>query len=525
MQKADDDAAAAEDEEDSNEMLQINRYKLYLQRFKKSYMIAERKEQISEKLGATLQGLSHEGPVEIFHTATSDYMTWIKSEKIAYERQPALSPEDTGVPTIRRYLYNLPASQNLRDYTHHIDIMVPAFIEKMKRVVTQSDRDVGFRTIANELDDLRARLLGDLVKTMKYSCATYAKGSIGKIEQDRNAYKEAVSMRIEKRWLSLKSAAFTRILKSRGTVPQGTSKAKGLENTVNWNLELASILKPGFQKWYASHSAALAKLKAALPPALDTIYHKMVALMNDSAANLMTVEKSKMKFLPLRHKMRSKIVGLMEEMIAEEKKLLHRATLEDERENNIISAITDEIYDDVFASFPEIKSTVKGKKRYWMPILRFRKSQLEARFLKEESHFVDKVMSSFMKQLEDRMSGLIDKHFEKLNAMFDDFSKLLRDHAPVDFDINPLGEQVREELEKHIPYLEDKAEALRSLLPLALKEEDDTAAGPEDVEGTGDQVQDLNYFLDKVSKAKRKSGDASKMMVKRVKLEDDWSGC
>jgi hypothetical protein len=254
MQRADGDAATAEDEDDTTKLLQINRYKQYLQRFKKSHVIRERAEIISEKLGATLQGLSRDGSVEILHTSISDYMIWIKSDKIPFERQPALSPEETGVPNTRRFLFNLPASQNLRDYANHINITVPGFIEKMKRVVTQSDRDAGFRTIADIFGDLRGRFMGDLMKELKWVCGNYSRKSIGKIERDSNAYKEALRLRLEKRWRTLKSAAFTRIVKSRGTVPHGTSKAKGLENTVNWNMELAAILKSGFLKWYDAHT-------------------------------------------------------------------------------------------------------------------------------------------------------------------------------------------------------------------------------------------------------------------------------
>lgn len=40
--------------------------------------------------------------------------------------------------------------------------------------------------------------------------------------------------------------------------------------------------------------------------------------MNESAANLMTVEKSKRKCEPLRYGMKSKTIQLMEEMITEE---------------------------------------------------------------------------------------------------------------------------------------------------------------------------------------------------------------
>ncbi|KAF1831454.1 hypothetical protein BDW02DRAFT_606538 [Decorospora gaudefroyi] len=505
MQKADEDAATAEDEDDATKQMQINRCKLYLGRFKKSHMIKERAALISEKLGTTL---SQDGPVDILHTSTSDYMTWIKTDKISFERQPALSPEDIGVPTIRRFLFNLPASQNLRDHVIHINTTVPAFVEKMKRVVTQSDRDAGFRTIADALDDLRGRYLGDLMKALNRIYAVESKTSIDKIEKDSNAYKEASRARIRNRWPTLKHAAFTRLLKSRGTVPVGTSKAKGLKKNVNWDLELAIIMKPGFLKWYATQTAFLKKLKEALLPWLDTLYHDRVALMNESAANLITVEKAKLKLAPLQHRMKSKVIAMMDEMMAEEKRLLHRATMEDERENNIVSAVTDEIYDDVFAATPELRTT-------------FKKERLDAHFLSPEAHFVDRFITLFKNQLEEKMTGLIEKHLGRLNAMLEEFSKLMRDHAPVDYAISPTGERVREELEKDIGYIEDKAETLRGLLPKTPKDEDDASTNTDDyLEDSGDQVKDLNYFLDKVSKSKRKPDHATRGPAKRIKHED-----
>jgi hypothetical protein len=521
MQRADEDGTNAEEEDDNTTMLQINRYKLYLQRYKKAYMIKERAESISKILGSTLQELSYKETVDIFHTSTADYMVWIKTDKITFDRQPALSAENTGVPEIRRFLYNLPASQNLRDYKSHINTIVPAFVEKLKRVVTQSDRDAGFQTIADEFDDLRGRFLGDLAKTLHWHCANYSMRSVARLEKDSNAYKEALGKRLQKKWLELRAAAFNRIVKSRGHVPQGTSKAKGLENTVNWNMELANLLKPGFQKWYAVHSEDMKRLRSALPLRMDMLVHQTIALMNGSAANLITVEKAKLKFAPMRQRMKSKVLAMLDEMIAEEKRLLLRATLEDERENNMISSITDEIYDDVFAATPEIKSIVKGKKRYVMGVMKFKKQRLEAHFLTAENHFVDKAISVFQKQLDEKMAGLIDKHFERLNAMFDEFSKLLREHAPVDYSINPLGEQVREQLEKHIMYIESRGETLRDLLPKSPGDENESTANAEYLDDSGDQVPDLDYFINKVSKSKRKATDASTSMVKKIKHEHD----
>jgi hypothetical protein len=115
------------------------------------------------------------------------------------------------------------------------------------------------------------------------------KTSISKIKRDAKAYKDDVQRRIQKHWLILRSPALARLLKSKGTVPQGTSKAKGLENAGNWNAELASIVRPDFQNWYVSHSENTKLLKDALPLQLDRLYQEMVFMMNKSQANLITV--------------------------------------------------------------------------------------------------------------------------------------------------------------------------------------------------------------------------------------------
>jgi hypothetical protein len=511
--RADEDVITAEETGEDAKVAQINRYKLYLQRSKKAHMIRDRAAEISDKLGATLEGLSSDGAVDIIHTSTSDYMNWIKSDRILFNNQPALSPEETGVPTIRRFLFNLPASQNFRDYNNHINFAVPAFVDKLKRVVTQSDRDAGFRTIADDFDNLRSRFLRDMVAQLKWCYQNYVHISIKRVKRDASVYQSTLEKRIKSRWLTLRSPAFTRIVKSRGTVPQGTSKAKGLENAVNWNLDLAKIMKPGFQNWHSSHTENLKLLKDALPLQLDRLYQETVALMNRSQANLITVEKAKLKWVSYRLRMQSKLTALMDEMMAEENRFLNRSTLKDERENNLITTLTDAIYDDVFMSFPDLKvnPTPPGKpKRYKTPILPFRKARLEAHFLAEDAHFVDRLIALFQDQLQTKMFGHIDKHFTKFDAMFDDFSKLLRDHAPVDFSIDPRGEAIRTELGKHIEFIEEKSGALRTLLPVDLTQEDESLLANEDsFDDAEGKIPDLEYYLEKVSKKKRGTKEAS----------------
>jgi hypothetical protein len=251
--------------------------------------------------------------------------------------------------------------------------------------------------------------------------------------------------------------------------------------------------------------------------------------MNKSQANLITVEKAKLKWKPLQHRMQSKLMAMMDEMAIEEKRLLNQATLKDERENNIIAAITDDIFDDVCVSAPDLKPTAPGKpKRYVTGILKYKKERLELHFLDEEAHFVDRLIKLFQTQLEEKMCGLIDLHFTKMNAMFDNFSKLMRDHAPVDFSVDPRGEAIRVELEKHIPYIEEKTLALHDLLPVDLSQDQESMLASEDsFDDSNGQSQDLGYFIEKVSKKKRAIGDGSpntnrreaEPKVKRIKYE------
>lgn len=520
MQGADRDINIAEEQGEDSKMFPLTRYKTYLQRCKKLQMIQDRSQEISQKLGNSLQGPSPGEFVETFHTSTADYMKWIVSDKISFERQPALSPEETGVPKIRRFLFNLPASQNLRDHANHIDVVLPAFVDKLKRIVTQSDRDAGFQTIANDVDDLRRSHLGGVVKMLKMHYLSCLKTSVLKIKKDEAIYKDLVKCRVNNEWLELKGPALARLLKNRGHVAKGTSKARGLEDTVNWNVELAEILKPGFQKWFASHTQSLQSLRSAICRYLNHFNSKAVELINGSAANLVTVEKAKSKFAPLKLSMRSKVIAMEQQMLSEEKRLFHRVTLEDERENNLISAITDKIYDDVFMNIPEIKLTRSGQSRYVTPIIKFRKNRLAAQLLDAEDHFFDKVISLFSTQLEENMNGIIDEFFHNLNTLFDDFCKLLHEHAPIDYPITARGEAIRSELEKEIPYIEEIAEKLCGLLPLRSKEGDESSALAADIlDDDSGQFHDLAYFLEEVKKRKQSAREPSRGVTKRIKKE------
>lgn len=223
---ADHEAALAEDADDTEKMMVMVRYKQYLESHFKCLKINDRGKFISDDLAIKLGGRPQDPTVEVFHISAADYMTWIKAEKIMFKYQPALLPTATGVPRIRQYLYNLPAQQNLRDFSVHVNINVVAFVEKIKRISTQSDRDAGFRTIADDCYKLSEKLLVDILQQAKTLIKKISHTSIVKVTEEVEACKGQVVRLLQQVWLKVHAKTFAKLLISKGTIRPGASSAR-----------------------------------------------------------------------------------------------------------------------------------------------------------------------------------------------------------------------------------------------------------------------------------------------------------
>lgn len=195
---------------------------------------------------------------------------------------------------------------------------------------------------------------------------------------------------------------------------------------------------------------------------------------------------------------------MLDEMVAEEQRFLNRSTMQDDRENNFISTVTDEIFLRISASMPDERPGGK-KKRYVTPIMKHRVELLETALITGKIHIVDQIVNLFELSLKEKMEGLMDKHFLKIEKSLEEFSNLMPEHGPVPFMIEPQGEKVRAELEKQISYIEGKAEALQDMLPVELRQENRTLLMGDDMGDDDGEVKDLSFFINKVSKDKRKA--------------------
>lgn len=521
IQDTENEATIAEEDDDAPKCDALSKYKLYLERRLKERKILERADDISADLTSKLQGRNSYDSPELFHISAAEYMQWIKRDKLIYRDQPALSPLLTGVPRLRQFLYNLPAQRNLDDYARHINFAVPAFLDKMKRIVTQSDRDVGFRTIADDIDRHHHQQLKELSQNIRVCFATVSKSSVAKFRADSKAFKQRIDGLVKKNWCELKGPTFNKILKNRGTIAKGTSCAKGLESGCNWNEDLAAIISPGFSKWYALHREKMHGLRGALEAASDQIYYTSVSLIENCAANLITVEKAKRRWKQYQHKMLIKFRTLMKNIEKEEKRLLLWANIEDKRENNLIALLTDEIYDEVYNSAPELKETPPGKpKRYVRPKVKYQKEKMEDLLLKPNDHFVDRAMKSFQQKADATMVAMIEKTFGDISEMLSQYTTGLRDHAPIDYVISPDGESIRMDLQKVLPALEEHYAQLKSLLPIPIKQEDNAEVST-NAQELGASNKSISELFEQINQNKRGISEEGKSRTPHIKKERD----
>ncbi|ORY15215.1 hypothetical protein BCR34DRAFT_478262 [Clohesyomyces aquaticus] len=515
---ADDEATQAEEDDDAVKGDQIAKYKMHLERQLKQRKIEERAADISRELAIKLQGREKDDVPSCYHLSAADYMKWIKRDKILFRDQPALSPQMTGIPSLRQFLFALPAQKNLDSYTAHINVVVPALLENVKRVVTECDRDVGFRNLADEFDRVRDKNMKMLDFELKKLLREACDEGLVKWREQCEVCKEQVDGKLKKTWFMLKGPTFNKILKGRGVVLKGTSRARGLEDGCDWNLELAGILAPGFKNWFLVQSEVLKRLRCAIPRALDAIYVKLLGTMNNSAANLGTVEKAKKKWKPFRDRVQAKISVLVDRIEESQTQLFRRGTMEDANQNSVISSITDPLFDDVFAATPEIRPGNGKYKKYVTPRIQFKKDRMKTLFLEPDNHFVDQVINTFQTTVDKTMEDLVDEHLKDINELMAGFSSYLRDQAPITYVVSLTGKAIRSELQEILPVLHEKTKELQKLLPAVIKAEGGSHYTPStDTLDTIPSGSGLSFYMKQASN--RKTGNTSIANKRKIKTE------
>lgn len=337
--------------------------------------------------------------------------------------------------------------------------------------------------------------------------------------------KEQLTEKLTEKWFVHKSAAWIRILRYQSVVEKGTSRAKGLENGCHWDRELAQMLTSGFSKWKNTHNIRIQDVIMALREVVSKMYYRTVDRVNDSSANLVVAEKVKRKWSPLRDQLQLKVTLLKEKVDQWEKHMFERATMQYGEEGNLIADLTNDMYDFVLESEPELKppnpALKKQYKRYVTPKLKFQKKEMENQFLNPDDHFIDRIFAHFQKEFDDGMQKLIDEYFAGMEKLLTDFSTAIKSEAPIEYVMTADGEAIREELAALISQLDEKVVELQKMLPPRPKMENEQGSSSYFDGGGGDDGEEnLAAIIEKMAK-KRKAEPVAVTSGKKLRVKSE----
>lgn len=501
----------------------ISKYKSYLARATLQVKVLSRAETITNELAAKLRGRSAKELPQIFHTSASEYMDWIKPSRINFKDQPSLPVEMTQIPAIRQFLLSLPAEQNLKDYEEHIHNTLPAYMDRILRTVTETERNGGFFTISDDFNKIRRPYMTTTLSKVKASFQGASDASIAGIVSDLLGCKEQILNLVQGDWFDLRAAAFNRILKNRGTVPKGLSKAKGLEEGADWNKELATLLAPVFHKWAKMYKENTRNMWPSLAFSLNAFHLKIIRVINNSAANVPTVEKAKSKWEPLNWKMQAKIESLMDEVEQIQSRILEWATMEFERKTSLISEVADDIYVEVYNTAPALKpvnpKAKKQYKQYVEPKLKFQKKKLSEMFFQSDNHFVEQVINHFQSEFDKAIRQTLDKHFSGIETLLEGFNNGIRAQGPITYKMTSEGKAIRVEVQERIPELQIKVDELEALLPTRINREENSHGIQIDKIDVNEGEDDFTSIHEKMSKRRKAEAPSGSRQSKKIKQE------
>jgi hypothetical protein len=366
LQWVEDKIEDTDEDEDQRGLRMLEKYKEYLERQRKCTMVLKRSRDINPQLHDKFRDQVGDEGIQIFHVASTDYLSWITQDTTKFSKQPALTAELTGIPKIRSSLYDLTVEENLADLRNQAFNEVNTYIGKIERVTSKENRNPGFKTIASEVDVFRKWLIAELkiaaIETFEKGRKEHQKSTKFDMEQCRGK----IQKRIQDQWFRTAYHTFNKIVKQKGLVLPATSKAKGLEGGWDWNKELSLHFEDLFRKWKFRKSHSIGCLMQCLAEYVLGLHDRVCSIIMHSNSDISAIEIARSKWIPLRPQMLVELDVFASKLKKQTTHSYRRVTMADGRQNGLMPAITDSLFDSVYHAVPALKSSPTEKRNVYV---------------------------------------------------------------------------------------------------------------------------------------------------------------
>jgi hypothetical protein len=217
-----------------------------------------------------------EHPIRVFSVSSSMYVDWMKKRQ---NERPLLSPEQTGIPNLRKFLLNVPAEDNLDCYRQHIGTKLPAFLDTISRIVDQEGKDDAYGVI-------RPKFMTILKEFMEKHTLIFTEFIDNKVQRLwqigtlKRSQEEGV-VTVIRNWAdNVRWNTYNKVLREKGIVKK-TDAVRYRGRGINWNEEISQEIGPDILAWKNKMRSAVKAMTADLDKSIKALGQKVIQFLND----------------------------------------------------------------------------------------------------------------------------------------------------------------------------------------------------------------------------------------------------
>jgi hypothetical protein len=198
-------------------------------------------------------------PISVFSISASMYMAWMINSR---SKRPLMSPEETGVPSVRQYLLRLCAEANLKVYRDHAFDETESLLDKCRRITDVEKKHAGYSLLLPLFEETVTDINKELVRIFN----EFIQGDIESVytDEEESEKRQKQLLGVVNDWAYRSQwNTYRACLIRKGIGRSQAAKYKNSENptgSYNWNEDQGNVTIEDMDDWKERMEEAISTL-------------------------------------------------------------------------------------------------------------------------------------------------------------------------------------------------------------------------------------------------------------------------
>lgn len=424
-------------------------YRVFLRTKASCIFIQQRADGVEEKMRYKYSE-DDPDPIRVFSVTSSFYLKWLSPHA---RSRPNLTAEETGIPSLRRFLLGLSADINFDNYRRHAFHKLPSLLDQATRIAHDDKKDDAYAIIRPGLKKLVSMFKSQHQKSFD----NFLKNDVAQVwdKYQKADRLEKISGVVFQWGNNVRWNTYNKTLRARGLFGQSkATKYKDQAGFINWNDEITQKTAEDMLAWRRKVMRAVAIIAKDLDKTTTCVCNEVSYFISGSSLS------NPLKVIALHewNKCKTRIVeksSRLEKILKNEVSDTWKFATTETDTRCMIAKINIPTYDTV-----EKEPHIDG----W-----YRKQQelmLAAINSPDENGrtIVDKIATAVHNNATQTLGSAWGFFFAELIEEFELFDEHIRERLPVDYQIELVDRHIRESLKAALPYLEKQVTNLQTMI-------------------------------------------------------------